>query len=124
MAWDGSKEGTLMVVAERTTNGIAHVIAEGSYAVELAGVGFHCQFVGGVCTIACAPSLAIHIDIWIYGVEGAAYDVHGFDVVDAHEVEAESIYMILFGPIEHRLEHELAHEGFLAGSLIAATRTV
>ena len=41
IAWYGTKEGCLMVVVERSTYSIAHVVAECAYAVELTCVGLH-----------------------------------------------------------------------------------
>ena len=117
---DGTEESRLMVVAERTAQCVAHVITEGTDAVELAGVGLHGEFLVGIGTCTGTPSFTIHIYRGVDFVQRFANHVHGLDVVDAHQVEAESVDVIFLGPVEHRLNHELAHEWFLAGSLVAA----
>ena len=124
IAWDGTEEGCLVVVVERATDGVAHVVAEGSYAVELTGVGLHGEFLSRIGARACAPSLAIHIYVWVYLVEGLAYEVHGLYVVNAHEVEAEAVDMVFPCPVEHGLYHELPHERFLAGGLVATAGAI
>ena len=96
---NGAKNARLMVVAERTANAIAHIVAESSYAVKLLGVGFCSQFLCRISTLSCAPSLTIYIYVRIYGVESLANEVHGFDVVNAHEVEAETIDVVFLSPI-------------------------
>ena len=44
--------------------------------------------------------------------------------MNTHEVEAESVDVVFLCPIEHRLNHKLAHERFLARCLITTTRSV
>ena len=96
---NGAKDARLMVVAERTTNAIAHIVAESSYAVKLLDIGFRSQFLCRISTLSCAPSLTIYIYVRVYGVESFANEVHGFDVVNAHEVEAEAIDVVFLSPI-------------------------
>ena len=52
------------------------------------------------------------------------YLVHCLDVVDAHEVEAETVDMIFLDPILHALLHKVAHQLFVGCRLVAAARAV
>ena len=47
--------------------------------------------------------------------------VHGIDVMDGHEVEAESVDMILLHPPLERLDHILAEHRLLRRSLVTAS---
>ena len=114
------KESSFAVVVEWTAEGVAHVVAEGADAVELGCMGLGGQLVGRVGAGAGAPSLAIDIDGGIDLVHSPAYLVHGLDVVDAHEVEPETVDVVLVDPVAHRLYHKLSHERFLARCLVAA----
>ena len=118
------QEGSLVVITERSTQGIAHIIAESTDAVELAGIGLHGQLFGGVGASPGTPTLAIHIYGRVDFVEFLADEVHGLDVVDAHEVETETVDVVFVHPVQHRLYHKLAHEGFLACCLVAAAGTI
>lgn len=55
------QEATLMVVADRATQRVAHLVAEGAYAVEFLSISLHRQFLCGISTRAGAPSLTIDI---------------------------------------------------------------
>ena len=119
-----SQERTLMVIRERTTERIAHIIAESTDALELLGIRLHRQFLGRISTTACTPSLTINIDARIDAVYHLTDSLHGFDVMNAHQVETETVDMIFVYPVFHALQHKLAHERLLRSSLVTAAGTV
>ena len=87
-------------------------------------MSLHSQFLLRIGARTSAPALTINIYRRVDLVYHSTYLVHRFDVVNAHEVEAEAVDMILLNPILHALLYELAHERLLARRLVAATRTV
>ena len=105
-----------MVIRERTTERIAHIIAESTDALELLGIRLHRQFLGRISTAACTPSLTINIDAGIDAVYHLTDSLHGFDVMNTHQVETETIDMIFVYPVFHALQHKLAHERLFRSS--------
>ena len=61
LARHSCKETALCVIRERTAQGIAHFVAEGSNAIQLACVGLHGKLLLGISARACAPALTIYI---------------------------------------------------------------
>ena len=114
-----SQERTLMVIRERTTERIAHIIAESTDTLELLGIRLHRQFLGRISTAACTPSLTINIDARIDAVYHLTDSLHGFDIMNTHQVETETIDMIFVYPIFHALLHILTHERLFRSSLVA-----
>ena len=108
-----SQERSLMVIRERTTERIAHIIAESTDTLELLGIRLHRQFLGRISTAACTPSLTINIDAGIDAVYHLTDSLHGFDVMNTHQIETETIDMIFVYPVFHALQHKLAHERLL-----------
>ncbi|MBL7866303.1 MAG: hypothetical protein JNK10_15660, partial [Cyclobacteriaceae bacterium] len=47
--------------------------------------------------------------------------IQRLDIVNAHEVEAEAIDMILLNPVFARFDDVLAHHGTFGGRLVAAS---
>ena len=105
-----SQERTLMVIRERTTKGITHIIAEGTDTVELVGIRLHGKFLRRISTAACAPSLTIDIDARINTVHHLTDSLHGLDIMHTHQVKTETVDMIFIYPILHALQHKLAHQ--------------
>ena len=118
------KEAPLVVVAEGSAEGVAHVVAERPDAMEPLGVGLHGELLRGIGTLPCAPPLAIDVDGGVDAIHHLAYLVHRLDVVHAHEVEAEAVDVVLVDPIFHALLHEGTHDGLVGGRLVAAARAV
>ena len=105
-----SQERTLMVIRERTTKSISHIIAEGTDTIELMGIRLHGKFLGRISTAACTPSLTIDIDARIDAVHHLTDSLHGLDIVNTHQVEAEAVDMEFINPVLHALQHKLAHQ--------------
>ena len=124
LARDSSQESTLMIIGERTTESITHIITEGCYPIELLSISLHSQFIHWISTRACAPSLTIDIDGRINLVDLGTNLLHCLDVMHAHQVEAEAIDMIFINPILHAFQHELTHQWLLGSRLIATSRTI
>ena len=118
------QKGSLGVVAERAAEGIAQVVTEGGDTRHLPYVGLQTQFLLRISTAAGTPSLTIYKYRGVDLVDSMAYGVHRFDVVYAHEVEPQSVDMVLVDPVAHAFNHKLPHHWLLACSLVAASRTV
>ena len=114
-----SQERTLMVIRERTTERIAHIIAKSTDTLELLGIRLHRQFLGRISTTACTPSLTINIDARIDAVYHLTDSLHSFDIMNTHQVETETIDMIFVYPVFHALQHKLTHERLFRSSLVA-----
>ena len=114
----------LGIVGERTAQGVANLVGEGSNARHLGDIGLHTQQFVRIGTRTCTPALAIDEDGGVDVVNHLANLVHGFDIVNAHQVEAETIDMVFVDPVFHRLQHEATHHGLLRGSLVATAGAV
>ena len=57
-------------------------------------------------------------------VQHSADPVHEIHIQKSHQVKAESVYMVLFCPVEHRLQNIFCTHLPLAGHVISAGRTV
>ena len=119
IAGDTTDEGCLLIVGERTAEGIADLVAEGGDTWHLRDVGLHAELFLGIGTGACAPAFAVDEDGGVDGIDHRADLIHRLDVVDAHEVEAEAVDVVFVDPVFDAFEHELAHHGFIRGSLVA-----
>ena len=81
----------------------------------------------GVRGGAAGPGLAVHEDLGAVGhlgVQIGADLIHGFDVVQTHEVETEAINVILVCPILGGFDHELTEHQLVGSGLVAAAGTV
>ena len=111
VACDSVHESCILA-AERATYRVTDVVAECTDLVEHVCICLEGDLLCRVCRCLRSPSLAIDHDIRIDCVEALADLVHGVDVMDGHEVETESVDMILLHPPLERLDHVLA-EHFL-----------
>ena len=110
LAWESSQERTLMVIRERTTKSITHIIAECTDTIQLMGIRLHGELLGRISTAACTPALTIDIDTRIDAVHHLTDSLHGLDIVNTHQVEAEAVNMEFINPVLHALQHKLAHQ--------------
>ena len=114
----------LGVVGERTAQGVANFVGEGSNARHLGDIGLHTQQFVRIGTRACTPALAIDEDGGVDVVNHPANLVHSLDIVNAHQVEAETIDMVFVYPVLYRLKHKAAHHGLFGGRLVATAGAV
>ena len=105
-----SQERTLVVIRERTTEGITHIIAEGTDTIQLVGIRLHSELFGRISTTAGTPALTIDIDARINAVYHLTDSLHSLDIVNTHQVEAEAVNMEFINPVLHALQHKLAHQ--------------
>ena len=112
------------VVVERSAQGIAYIVAEGCDTRHLADVGFYAQLFRRQGALTGAPAFAVDEDTWIYLVHGLTDVVHRLDVVNAHEVEAEAVDMVLANPIEHALRHKASHHRTLRSCFVTTAGTI
>ena len=75
-------------------------------------------------TVARTPAFAIHRDAWVDAVQCFSDSFHGLHVVDTHQVEAETVNVILLHPIAHAFNHILPHQRTLTRRLIPTARAV
>ena len=114
----------MRVISEGTAQAVAELVAKGGNACEAVDVVLHRQGVCGKLGSTGGPSFAIDVDGGVYLVQGLADGSHRLQVVDAHEVEAEAVHMILLHPILHALHHIAAHHGALRGGFVATAGSI
>ena len=78
---------------------VAEFVAEGGDTVEAGGVLFEGTQGIGQRGSTGSPPFAVDENRGVHGIERFADFAHGFQVVDAHEVEAEPVNMVFLGPI-------------------------
>ena len=109
-------------------DGIAGVIAEKSNAAVQQARRL---FVGGDRAVfhagaAALPRFTVHEDIFAtgQGIQRSADCVHGVHIVQSHQVKAEPVNMVLFGPVHTGIHQILAHHRALAGKVTPAAGAV
>ena len=118
------KIGRLGVVREGTAKSITHLIGKSTYTRHAVCMRLHGTKAIVYGRRTGGPSLTVDGDGRVYLVQFLAYEIHCLYVVYSHQVKAETVYVVLFHPIAYALQHELAHQGTLAGSFIATTRSI
>ena len=108
------------VVGEGTAQGVADLVAESCDAWHPVDMGFHGELLLGIGAAACTPAFTIDIDRGVDGIHHRTDLVHRPDVVDTHQVETETVDMVLVDPVFYALQHELTHHGLVRGSFVAA----
>ena len=90
-----------------------------------------CALVGRACAAlqirtAAHPWLAVHQDAFAAGqaVERGADRVHRVHILQRHQIKAEAVDVVGFGPVQHRIHDEFAHHGALAGKVAAAAGAI
>ena len=97
---------TGILASERAADCVANVVAERSDLVHHMGICLEGDLLGRISRRRSRPAFAVNHDIRVDGVEALADKVHGLDVMDGHEVEAEAVDMIFLHPPLERLDHE------------------
>ena len=118
------EESPLRVVAEGSAEGVADLVAESGDARHLRDIGLHAELVLRVSACASTPSLSIDEDGGVDLIHCLPYGVHRLNVVHAHEVETESVDVVLIDPILHRLDHERPHQRLFRSGLVSTARPV
>ena len=118
------EDAGLRVVVKRSAQRVAYLVREGCDARHAVYMRLHSQLFLRIGTAACAPPLAIHHDGRIYRVQHLAYLVHGLDVVNTHQVEAEAVDVVFLHPVFHALLHEAAHHRPFRSRLVATAGAV
>ena len=70
------------------------------------------------------PSFSININRRVNLIECPTNLIHGLYVMDAHQVEAETVDMIFPGPIADRLNHETPHHRTFTSRFIATSGSI
>ena len=115
---------TGIFTAERATDSITDIVAECAHLVEHIGIGLKGNFLSRICRSLRCPTFSIDHHIRVNRVKTLADDVHCLDIVDSHQVKAESVDMIFLHPPLERLDHIFAEHFLLRSCLISAARTV
>ena len=118
------EEGRLAVVAEGPAQGITEFVAEGRNAGHVLHGLLHGRLPLGKLRCFGCPTLTVDEHIGVDAFGSGADGAHGFDVVDAHEVEAEAIDVVFLHPVLHTLHHEAAHHGTFRSRLVATARSI
>ena len=106
-----NQESTFRITAPRTTDTVTHFVREYGDARHLVGISLHRQFFLRHLRRTCRPSFAIHENTRVNLVQFGTDGVHGFDVVNTHQVETEAVDVVFVHPMKHRFYHVLAHHG-------------
>ena len=121
---NSGEESSFMVIIERTTQRITQFVGESGNTGHLESIGLHSQRIPRILWCLRSPTFTINNDRRINGIDCLADFIHCLDVVNAHQVEAETVYMIFFNPVEHGFDHILTHHGTVACRFVAASRTI
>ena len=124
MPFQSGKESTLGIIAERTTQAIAKLIAKCGDAGQAVNIVFHRQRIHRQLRRTCSPTFSIYINSRVYFVYSFTDGTHGFQIVNAHQVEAETIDMIFVHPVFHTFHHIFTHHGTLRRCLITTPRSI
>ena len=73
---------------------------------------------------AAGPALAVDQRVRIDRVQGAFDRLHGLEIVQRHQVEAEAVDLVFLRPVADRIDHVLAEHRALRGRLVAAAAAV
>ena len=73
---------------------------------------------------AAGPALAVEDRLGVDGVDRLLDGLHGLDIVQGHEIEAEAVDVVLLRPVGHGVHHVLAEHDPLGGRLVAAAGAV
>ena len=119
-----TEECGAVVIAERTAQTIADFVAKGRHTLNLADVGLHGGSALGQLWGLCSPPFAIDEHVGVDGSGCGTDGAHGFDVVDTHKVEAETIDMVFLHPVFYTFHHILPHDGTFRGRFVAASRGI
>ena len=121
MLQTGPAGGKALFVMHKNTSfdPVTDIVAEDCNPVQTGGIALDGTQAVRQWRRTCCPSFPIQQDIWLDRMQFTGDDVHGFDVMDAHQVKSEAIHMILLHPVFEGCDHEPAHHRPLTGSLVA-----
>ena len=119
-----NEECSLFVTPERTTKCITKFVAESSHTRNVRHIRLHRQFLFGISWRFGCPSFSIKQSHGIDGNGSITNLIHGLDVVDTHQVKAESVDVVFSHPILDALHHIGLHHRAIRSRLVTATRTI
>ena len=114
-----NQESAFLIIVPRTTDTVTHFIREHGNARHLICVCLHGQFFLRHLWRSCRPSFTIHKNSRVNLVQFRTDGIHRFNVMNTHQVETETVNMILIDPMQYRFNHVFAHHGSVAGRFIA-----
>ena len=74
----------------------------------------------GVCGRSHRPALAVHEEPRVDFVEGRADGVHRLNVMQAHQVETETVDVVFLRPVGNGIDHVLPEHLVLGSGVVAA----
>ena len=117
-------EGTLSVIAERSSQTVPEFITESRDTRHLVGIVLHGQLFFRQLRSTRRPSFTINVDSRINLVQSFPDCIHRFNIMNTHQIETEAVDMVFLRPIADRLYHKLTHHGPFTGCLVPASRSV
>ena len=80
-------------------DGVADVIGKHGYASHFANIVFKCAMILSERGVAGGPSFSINKYIGMYFLQFRCYTIHCCSVMDSHQVETESVYVVFVSPV-------------------------
>ena len=121
---DPGKERSLMIIIKRTTQRITNFIGKGGNTRHFTGIDLHCQRITRILRCFRCPTFTINNDRRIYSTDRLTDFIHRLDVVNAHQVETETIDMVFPDPVKHGFNHIFTHHRPVACRLVTTSRTI
>ena len=118
------KYGTLDTVTDLVVEERDSAVEELRVRLRRLLEGRACAGLGGIVGGAACPAFAPHGDLLVNLVELGADEVHGLDIHQAHEVEAEAVDVILIDPVKTGLDDIISRHRSFCRDLIAAAGAV
>ena len=104
--------------------GVPHLVIELAHALQLVGVDLNGLLSNGQRGSAAGPGLAVNHDVGVDFLHRLGKQIHGFNVVQTHQIEAEAAQLVLLCPEAGGVDDELANHQVFAGHLIAAAGAI
>ena len=97
---------------------ITDIITESTHTIQPVNIVLRCQLCCRQCRFSSSPSFTIYHNVRIHLIQCFSDSLHGIQIMYAHQVKPETIYMIFRCPVYNRIYDILAHHGTLRGCFI------
>ena len=100
-----------------TFDRITLIIIKESNVWQLVGIVFLSLVIRSK-TCSHIPTFSIQDDFRIDFVHSPTNHLHGFDVMNSHQIKAETVNIVFFYPVEKRINHIFTEHFMLTGSFV------